>query len=75
MLVAKSSRKIEGGQTSYPPQFERTPRFPIAADAALGTPQKISESADTSEYSSRAPKIIGLYKALSFESSAAISQH
>jgi len=75
MLVAKSRRKIEAGQTGYPPHFERTPRFPIAAGAALREAEKISESADTSKYSSRAPKIIGLYKALHFESSAANPQH
>jgi hypothetical protein len=49
MLVAKSRRKIEGRQTGYPPQFERTPRFPVAAGAALGAEQKISESVDTSD--------------------------
>jgi hypothetical protein len=71
MLVAKSRRKIEGRQTGYPPQFEGTPRLPATTRARIGAAQKMSRSGDTSTYSMRVQKIIGLYKALRFEGGAA----
>jgi hypothetical protein len=45
--------------------------LPATTRARIGAAQKISRSGDTSTYSMRVQKIIGLYKALRFEGGAA----
>jgi hypothetical protein len=67
MLVRKSRRKIEGGRTSYPPHSGGTRRFTPRIGARYGATEKICRRSDTSAWSFRVQKIIGLYNALPFE--------